>query len=376
MTIAGADGNAGGEDFVFSGGLVTWTAAPAHGWELSAWGGDAGSCAAPDLECVLTVSADVRVTALFLPAPRVAAESKPSDESGRVALAGADGNAGGEDFVYSGGTVTWTATPALGWELSAWEGDVGGSCAAPDLECVLTVSADARVAALFSRAPRVQAASSPSDESGRVTIAGVDGNAGGEDFVYSGGTVTFTAIPKFGWKFSAWEGDVGESGGSCAEPALECVVTVSADVRVTASFSRSCAGQNRRDGDDSEGCGNCLDTYKELGGPGSLCVKGEGDYYGNIPQDVLCRALRGDPEDAQLAGNGRVCSGVDANGTFCILNSVDGLPCRGLFRHVLKCNMQFKRKALNPFFCGETCEDPSKSPVGNACRSVAPGGSP
>ena len=107
-----------------------------------------------------------------------------------------------------------------GWELSAWEGDVGGSgggCDAPDLDCVLTANHDLRVTALFSPAPRIAYASNPSDESGgRVTIAGADGSADGADFVYSGGMVTFTAIPENGWEFSAGKRmGVFRLGGEC-----------------------------------------------------------------------------------------------------------------------------------------------------------------
>ena len=41
--------------------------------------------------------------------------------------------------------------------------------------------------------------------------------------------------------------------------------------------------------------------------------------------------------------------------TFCILDSTEAFPCRGLFKHLRKCNINFNRKALNPFFCGEEC---------------------
>ena len=92
-----------------------------------------------------------------------------------------------------------------------------------------------------------------------------------------------------------------------------------------------------------------------------------GDFY---PQSEICRALRGGGEAAlaRLEGDRglRVCSGVDANDTFCILDSKEGLPCRGLFRHVLRCNVEFNRKALNPFFCGERCG--GKKAVGAKCR--------
>ena len=53
----------------------------------------------------------------------------------------------------------------------------------------------------------------------------------------------------------------------------------------------------------------------------------------------------------------RVCSGIDKNGTFCLVDSEDAYPCRGLFRHVRVCNDDYNRPALNPFICGAKCGD-------------------
>ena len=667
-----------------AGASVTFTASPAPGWELSAWEGDVGSCVAPDLECILTADDDLRVTASFSQAPQIRYEANPPNESGgRVTVAGVDGNANGADFVYSGGMVTFTATPVFGWELSAWEG-----CSSSGLECVLTANDDVQVTAHFSQAPRVRYAANPPDESGgRVTVAGVDGNAGDADFVYSGGTVTFTAMPAFGWEVSAWEGDVGD----CVAPALECEAAANMDLYVTVGFSRvtvrveaanipaaggsvtvqlpgldyaflgsdvtftatpadgwyaagweglgtagcvglecvvmiateadvlvtvrfaeveaqtvrveyagdppfagelsvelpgadfaflgatltftatpvagwfvagwfgegtagcsgvtceavadedlyvtvryapvaratvaveyetvpkgvggelsvelpgenfaflgatvtftatpvtgwfvedwfgegtagcsgltceavadgdlyvtvrfasvaptvgveyetvpeggggelsaelpgenfafegvtvtftatpmpgwtiaawegdaivtcsassltcvliagsdlfvgvrfrqyDCAVENR-EGSGSE-CGACKAGYGEMG---SYCVEKATGDFGIAPQSEICRALQGGGEaaPARLEGDGelRVCSGVDKNDTFCILDSKEDLPCRGLFRHVLRCNVEFNRPALNPFFCGERCEDPNfPNAVGRECR--------
>ena len=578
-----------------AGASVTFTASPAPGWELSAWQGDVGSCVAPDLECILRADNDLRVTAVFLQSPQIRYEANPPDESGgSVTVAGADGNVDSVDFVYLGGTVTFTATPKLGWELSAWEG-----CSSSGLECELTVNDDVQVTAHFSQAPRVRYAANPPDESGgRVTVAGVDGNAGDADFVYSGGTVTFTATPVFGWEVSAWEGDVGD----CVAPALECEAAANMDLYVTVDFSRvtvrveaaknpaaggsvtvqlpgldyaflgsdvtftatpadgwyalgweglgtagctglecvvmiateadvlvtvrfaevtaqtvrveyagapkrggqlaaelpgldfaflgatvtftatpeddwfvkswsgegtagcsgltcaavadedlyvtvhfapvtqttvgveyetvpaggggelaakdlpgenfafkgvtvtfkatpmpgwtiaawegdasvscsassltcvlvagsdlvvgvrfrrpDCAAENREG--SGSACGECKAGYGEMG---SYCVEKATGDFGIAPQSEICRALQGGGEAARLEGDGeiKVCSGVDKNDTFCLLDSRDGLPCRGLFRHVLRCNMAFNRLALNPFFCGKACEDdPSK----------------
>ena len=81
----------------------------------------------------------------------------------------------------------------------------------------------------------------------------------------------------------------------------------------------------------------------------------------------LCLDLGGELQDAD---DRQVCSGVDANDTFCIVNSADALPCRGLYKHVIRCNAQYNRPALNPFFCGPPC-DPQKA-RGPACERVVP----
>ena len=64
--------------------------------------------------------------------------------------------------------------------------------------------------------------------------------------------------------------------------------------------------------------------------------------------------------------SGKICSGMDANDTFCIIGSDEGFPCRGLFKHLRSCNVDFNRKALNPFFCGEKCG--GMEAFGSGCR--------
>ena len=58
----------------------------------------------------------------------------------------------------------------------------------------------------------------------------------------------------------------------------------------------------------------------------------------------------------QTVGDGVVCSDLDANGTFCIIGSVDAFPCRGLYKHVVRCNSKYDRPALNPFLCDAKCD--------------------
>ena len=105
--------------------------------------------------------------------------------------------------------------------------------------------------------------------------------------------------------------------------------------------------------------------------PGA-CVPDEDaspDFDG-IAQKALCGAFGG--TTVRIAtGSGEVCSGMDKNDTFCIMDAADAdgvraFPCRGLFKHLRSCNLEFDRPALNPFFCGAKCGEEMEA-VGKDC---------
>ena len=79
-----------------------------------------------------------------------------------------------------------------------------------------------------------------------------------------------------------------------------------------------------------------------------------------------CRMLGGEVQIHSATGI-RICSGIDANDTFCLVDSGDAYPCRGLFRHVRTCNDDYNRRALNPFFCGARCG--AQKAVGKDCAA-------
>ena len=108
--------------------------------------------------------------------------------------------------------------------------------------------------------------------------------------------------------------------------------------------------------------------------PGA-CVPDEDaspDFDG-IAQEALCGAFGGTVRIATGAGgSGEVCSGMDKNDTFCIMDAAeaDGVrafPCRGLFKHLRSCNLEFNRPALNPFFCGAECGEEMEA-MGAGCK--------
>ena len=277
VTVFGTDGFADGEAFVYSGRTVTFTATPVNGWQLSAWEGNELNCPPFDRECaVVAADRDLWVTARFSPAPRVRHASEPSS-GGSVTIAGTDGEENGEAFVYSGRTVTFTAEPANGWEVSVWAGDAA-ACLPSNWKCeVVAANDDLWVTALFSEAPRARFSFDPSDKSrGRVTVTGTDGVEDGVDFVYSGGTVTFTAEPARGYRLSAWLGD-------CAgKSQLSCEVAATLDVSVGATFDdiNEC-----QDPDHMHNCAAAED--------GGFCANTDGGF--------TCSCVAG------YSGSGEVC---------------------------------------------------------------------
>ena len=82
--------------------------------------------------------------------------------------------------------------------------------------------------------------------------------------------------------------------------------------------------------------------------PNRLAALGDGvcEY-----KAATCEMLGGVVEDD------RVCSGIDINDTFCIVDSDSAFPCLGLFYHVWLCNDRFNRPALDPWHCGKICSE-------------------
>ena len=67
-----------------------------------------------------------------------------------------------------------------------------------------------------------------------------------------------------------------------------------------------------------------------------------------------CR-MRGGEVRIDSGSGTRICLGLDRSGTFCLVDSGDAFPCRGLFKHVRRCNDVYHRPALNAFICGARC---------------------
>ena len=79
-----------------------------------------------------------------------------------------------------------------------------------------------------------------------------------------------------------------------------------------------------------------------------------------------CR-MRGGEMQIDSGSGTRICLGLDRSGTFCLVDSGDAFPCRGLFKHVRRCNDVYHRPALNAFICGARC-GADETARGNGCE--------
>ena len=126
--------------------------------------------------------------------------------------------------------------------------------------------------------------------------------------------------------------------------------------RILATECACPIGQTVKDGVCA--CPNAGDVVRD-----GTCVPKTGPLDA-LSHDLLCRVFGG---TALIVTGGKICHGMDKNDTFCIMDSDEGFPCQGLFTHLQKCNLQFERPALNPFFCGAPCVPPQKA-VGSRCK--------
>ena len=216
----------------------------------------------------------------------------------------------------------------------------------------------------------------------------------------AGATVIFTALPHSEHYVSDWTAgrfggcDVDFVNANLETGAQECAVEMSEDLfavlnaplpvftalpRSTVYFSSTGGGTLRAEtegeslsaGDSvlhmasvsffaEAGTGWAVSLWSGgcAGTSGTLCatVAAFGaEVRAGVSREFLCLAFGGRVEEE---GDGRICAGLDKSGTFCILDSAgdSAFPCRGLFKHLRRCNGEYDRPALNPFICDEARE--------------------
>src|SRR5208337_672529 len=117
-----------------------------------------------------------------------------------------------------GTVVTFTATPASGYQFSGWGGALSGT-ANPT---TLTINANDTVSASFTKINYTLTVKTPTNGS-------ISTSPTGSSFA-PGTVVTFTATPASGYQFSGW-------GGALSGTANPTTLTINANDTVSASFT-------------------------------------------------------------------------------------------------------------------------------------------
>ena len=350
---------------------------------------------------------------------RVAGLADPADGTGGTVATAGEVSAGG--WADAGALVTFTATPAEGWYVGDWEGEEGRCQATGDRDttgaagaqtCALAADDDLLVTADFARpgavftvvfsyepatlalAPRDLAILSSDSvilatlSDGRAVAENIEANSIIHLFLQNapaGYGVESVSLDECRARFTGFHGGLPEPERgperSPSNGSAPCIVQVNhnLDVMVTFAPLPDCEEHNlpliEKQSGDAEGnkptrrynrllCGECPvatppdpPTHRLVG---DYCVPLSEDF-GTLSDKALCRIFGGNMDESP-----DVCSGMDANDTFCIMGAeeADGVlafPCRGLFKHLRSCNLQFNRRALNPFFCGKKCETPEEA---------------
>jgi Divergent InlB B-repeat domain/PASTA domain len=206
-------------------GSVTLTATPASDSRFDGWSGDCSGAGA----CTLTMSAPHTVQATFTRL-QVLTLTKVGSGTGQVTSSPAGINCGSTCSAgYTKGTsVTLTAAAAAGSAFTGWSGDCSGTAA-----CTLTMNGAHAVQATFAKIQTLRIAKRGSG-SGHVhsAPAGIDCGSTCSAKFGEGVNVTLTAAPGGRSRFAGWSAPCTGTGA--------CVVSMTADITVTASFEALC----------------------------------------------------------------------------------------------------------------------------------------
>ena len=390
---------------------VVITAQPAPGFYLLKWTGDCdgqtvGSLTLPGAAktCELTADSQKQFGAVFERASETM--FNPAPQGGRLSARIKDGaELTPGERTRAGTTIIFTARPDPRYYLLKWTGDCEGEPAADPnereqpKECEVVAGGDPQVGAVFKLAWLVNFAPLPDHSQNGTLSARVKGGKDlrSGDAVPDGATVVFTATPNPGFYMARWTRNrAGRCGAAFENPerspaSQTCEAVVIGDsFEITPpapEFNSSCLPIKNALGDeDNPGKCVCADPAHLIFGEGENrfcappticptnysnknrdCIEHDANPplpdYANSPEG--CEEVFGGQRRLQTGGV-EVCSGIDIQGTFCLVGSRDAFPCRGLFKHVRRCN-GFHRPALNPFICGVECPGGGNTARGRYC---------
>ena len=172
---------------------IELTAEPNENWIFDSWDGDIQG---DDNPVIITMDEPKEVTATFLRTYNLRTVSEP-EEGGSITP---------DDGVYvRDTTLEIEATPVnSGWRFRGWEGDFSGSVNPFNL----TMNGDKTIVANFER--QVYDLEIIQEGEGSIEIELVSGKERDGGFEFES-EVVITAVPKEGWDFIEWQGDISST---------------------------------------------------------------------------------------------------------------------------------------------------------------------
>lgn len=219
-TVTPSAPDRGSVDYI-SGSNVTLTATPNTGYEFDRWSGDVVGTANP---ISFTMDADKSVTPVYKPIKytiTIGNNYYGDNSTGSMTISPSSAN---NEYDY-GTVVTFTATPAAGYEFEIFAFN-GGAVATNPLNH--TVTGDLTVNPGFTK---IQRTLTIIETNGSITVNPNPNSTSNNTGTYDDGTVvTLTAIPDSGYQFDGWSDDATGTTNPLN-------VTMNADKTVTAIFS-------------------------------------------------------------------------------------------------------------------------------------------
>jgi hypothetical protein len=281
---------------------VTITASALPGWTFGGWD-NSDDCTGTSPTCTIPLNGNAREEfAHFVPANPVGTsilDVDPQPATGEVfggdIDCGSDGDDCEWDDITTGSTVTLVEDPDTGYSLGGW----GGACSGTAASCTLVLSGDRTVSANFIQSATTYTLTVSVTGEGTVTGGGiactVAGGSGCTATEASGTAVTLTATSGSGGTFTGW-------GGSCAGDAVTCVVSMTSNQNVTASFS---GGTN-----SSFPLSVSVDGPGKVSGSGISCGNGDTACGANLPAGSNVTLSATPATGASFGGWGGACSGT------------------------------------------------------------------
>ena len=238
ITASSTDGGSVSEETLSRtfGQIVSFTAEPEEGYQLSGWTPSEGS-ECPDLIAVknkvtFTVAGNCSLEAVFTKAPRTITIEE--NENGEISITPSA-------TVDHGDEVVVTATANEHYAFKGWSGSCG-ELNSDELSIVITLVSDCTLGAVFEKVSYTITATS--SEGGSVFR---DGQQVDEELsIVYGETSTLTATPDKGYQFSEWRSDDCPTLEDATE--VEAEFVVEGDCQLEAVFEKAprmiSAGEN------------------------------------------------------------------------------------------------------------------------------------